>query len=365
MRLRELNWTLAATVGIALAALLGAVIWWLALPPAQVLSVVGAAFATSTGANWVLGGRRWPIVALDLMGKSAGLLAGCYAAQVPLWQDMTLAPPGMVVLAAVVGTLNLAHKGLWWLGVQSFIFYGIGSYLGDRIGNPWQTAGAILLAAGYMAACLELPHLLRRLRGEGPRPTHDPARDIAAVSRPQALRLGLTAAMAVGLSWWVAGAVGVTHGYWAPLGAIFALRPDYVTTRQMVIRRGIFTILGALTATLLVALLPPGHFSVPLLFLVAAMAAAMLNGQEFRYFIAAITAALVLMISMATGSVEANAADRIWATIIGCVVTVTVAYGVRLILGLLRAPAGDTKRDADRDAEKPDNGGPEEATRTG
>ncbi len=328
MKVSELNWTTAVVVGLALTALLIVVVGLADLPVALSLPVTGAAFATSTGANWILGGRRLPIVAIDLLGKSLGLVAGCYAAQVTLWGEVTLAPVGMVVIAALVGTLNLAHKGLWWLGVQSFIFFGIGTYLGDRIAAPWQTAGAILLAAAYMAACLELPYLWRRLHGAPRREHHDPARDITHVGPLQALRLGLTAALAVWICWWVADWAEVKHGYWAPMVAIFVLRPDYLTTRQMLVRRGLFTLLGAVVATVAVALLPPGHLSLYVLFVIAAMGAATVNGQEFRYFIALITAALVLMISMASGTVEQNAIDRVYATLLGCAVTIAVAWVV-------------------------------------
>jgi hypothetical protein len=74
---------------------------------------------------------------------------------------------------------------------------------------------------------------------------------------------------------------------------------------------------GCGLATAAVLLLPPGHMSVYALFILSAMATAAVNGAEFRYFICALSATVVLMVTMGNGAVVENAELRVVATLIG------------------------------------------------
>ncbi|MBT9382625.1 FUSC family protein [Pseudooceanicola sp. CBS1P-1] len=336
----SLNFQLALRTGLALAFLV-ALDLVLGLGPAQRLPLLGAAFATSTGARWELAGRRWPIVAVDLVGKSAGLLLGYGAASITLWDGQTLVLPGLIAGAALIGSLTLTHRGLWWVSVQSFIFFGIGGLLADRIDDPLAVAGLALAGAAFMALWLDLPRLLRRpLSAAEP---HATLLDAKAVlnhpGRAALLRLALTTALSVALSYGAAVALGLERPYWAPLAAVLVLRPDYMETLSRVLMRSLWTVIGCVVPTLLILALPPGNAAYAVLFLLAAMGTALVNGQQFRYFIAFLTATMILLISMGTGGILENAETRIYATAIGGALAFAVSSLLGLLAPLFHAPA--------------------------
>jgi Fusaric acid resistance protein-like len=291
------------------------------------MAMFGAAFATSTGVFWTLGGRRLPIIGMDLVGKGFGLLAGWWAAQVPLWGNVTLVLPGMLLGAAFVAMLNLIHRGLWCTGVQSFVFFAIGGMLSGHITDPFVLLWHILLAGGGMALWLEMPNFWTRLRGKPLRLKPFPLRqDLASFHRPDALREAATAAIAVGLSYLVAEALAHPRPYWAPLAALMVLRPDHGQTLEIVVRRCLFTLVGCGIATAAVLALPLGHQSVYGLFLLSAMLTAAVNGTEYRYFICALSATVVLMVAMGNGAVAVNAELRVVATLLGGGITAAIVW---------------------------------------
>jgi hypothetical protein len=332
MTLHDLNWSLSIRVGAALLVLV-AIDRILEVPTAARIAMFGAAFATSTGARWNLGGRRLPIVVLDLAGKAAGFIAGWVAAQVPIWNGLTLVLPGLALCAAVVGALNLAHRGLWWIGVQCFVFFGIGGFLAGNAPSPVSPALHIIAAGMFMALWLDIPWLRRR-----PGAPQRPGGESIVVPRfGDALRGALIASASVGLSYALAIAAGLTHAYWAPLAGLVVLKPDHLETREFVIRRTVFTIVGVAAATALVLAVPPGHHALYGLFVVSAMATAAVNGLEFRYFVCGLSATAILLVTMGNSAIVANAEQRVVATMIGGVVAVAVS---RLVADAARRRTG-------------------------
>ncbi|MCA0997350.1 FUSC family protein [Alloyangia pacifica] len=302
------------------------------LPASTRLPLLGSAFASCIGADWHLGGRRWPVVGIDVIGKVFGVLAGWAAGQVTLGGDMTLVLPGLFIGGALVGALTVMHQALWWALIQSFVFFGIAGVLAAQI-DPLPTAGLVLLGSGLMSLWLELPNMLRQrhTRAEHPHPLQDAEAEIDHQDHGLILRMALIAGLSVGLAYCIALWTGLQRAYWAPLIVLFVLKPKSSDMRQAVLNRTVYTIIGAIAATALVMLLPPEHGLLYVLFVLTAMATIWFNGRNFRVFIALVTAGFILLVSMGFGGIVENAEARVYATLIGCAVTIVVAWLIRQV----------------------------------
>jgi len=156
-----------------------------------------------------------------------------------------------------------------------------------------------------------------------PRRRHRPASELSLTLRSNlswqssafrhAVRLTatLTAAMVVyRLS-------GLAHGYWVALTALIVLRKDYSTTAVRGLSRIVGTILGAVLATILVAVLHPDTTGLAVLFAVTAWLAFVIVRVNYGLFSICVTAYVVFLLAFAAEPVVSTVEARLVATLIG------------------------------------------------
>ncbi len=130
-----------------------------------------------------------------------------------------------------------------------------------------------------------------------------------------ALRLGIALSLATALS--LVFHLPVERGYWIPLTVVLVLRSDFITTFTRGIARLLGTMLGAVLTTLLVVVLTPSQ---PVLVAIVIIAAYLMYATllaNYIIFSAAITMAIVFLLSFTTSQTVMAAAYRALDTAIG------------------------------------------------
>ncbi len=289
----------------------------LAHQPMRGAIAAGAAFSVGFGASRGLLGWRWGAMAAAALGMAlagyCGTLAGwCF----PLLVLLSGA------LATVCAVLALRDENWWWVALQVVIAFMVAGYFpGDGTAAAWR-AGMVLAGGGLQLAVVAL--LVRllfsgrvaRLSRGGAQPW--PERKILW---GHALRVALSVIASLAL----AAAIHLANDYWAPLTALVVLKPGLHETGGRGALRSAGTLGGCLAATGL-ALLAEGRFG-PLV-AGATLAIALSYGLQkanYAVFTAAITLAVVLLVTLGQGGALANAEHRVYATAIGCLVAVVFA----------------------------------------
>jgi uncharacterized membrane protein YccC len=137
-----------------------------------------------------------------------------------------------------------------------------------------------------------------------------------------ALRLGIALMLATALD--LVFHLSAEHGYWIPLTVLLVLRSDFITTFTRGFARLLGTILGAVLTTLLVAVLTPSQpVLVALITIVAYLMYATLLAN-YAIFSAAVTIAIVFLLSFTTTQTVMTAASRALNTVIGGVLALLI-----------------------------------------
>ncbi|WP_176715517.1 FUSC family protein [Thioclava sp. SK-1] len=314
-RVSQLNWVQAVPAALTLG-LLAIALQVFDVPRTMQLSMMGAALSTSTGLGRAYHGHRWAVALMDICGKTSGLLAGLLLGNAVVF-GVGLGIPGLLVGAFAVGAYSRNNQSMWWLLVQSWLFFALAAIFFDKIENPYRLVAVVLATQiGVLAVEHSLVWLWRRVApnarrmdfmlGEGE-------------ERAPILTMGWQGAQcaaAVGMAFWVADTVGLSRPYWAPMTTLFVLRPDLLATRSSVATRLVTTLIGAVIATGVVMALP-GHWLLPYLFVGSAFLTLLILPVGFPVFVAFLTATVIFMVTQGNASPVLNAEDRVLGALIG------------------------------------------------
>jgi uncharacterized membrane protein YccC len=144
----------------------------------------------------------------------------------------------------------------------------------------------------------------------------------------RALLIGhmLRAAACVALSLYLARRLGLSNGYWAPMTAMIVLKPGLSETGTRGLARLGGTIAGGAIATLYAVATGYAWFWLLPAVAVAATAAFAMQKAHYAILSSAITATVVLLLSLAqSGGALANAEHRLIATLLGGAMALVVA----------------------------------------
>ncbi len=140
-----------------------------------------------------------------------------------------------------------------------------------------------------------------------------------------AFRAGLCVALAIV----IARQLQLSNDYWAPITALLVLKPGLHDTRARGLERLLGTLTGSVFATLFAVLVADN----PTALLIGATVTVGLSYalQKARYpiFNIAVTATVVLLVTIGHGGVVVNAEHRVVATLLGGLIALGVAFLVR------------------------------------
>lgn len=277
----------------------------------------GAAFAVGFGAARELRGRRWAAMLGAWVGMSMaaflGTLLGPHTAAFVLCAAMA---------AAGCAALALYDEDLWWVILQIVIIFFVAGFYGgpleSAIGRTGMVAigGAVQLAAVWCLARL-YPKAAQAILQGATTQVGDRALLIAHMVR---------AGLCVGGGILLVNRFGLDHGYWAPMTALIVLKPRLHETRARGMARLGGTIGGGLVATLFAMLASDRPLLLVAGISVAAGAAFALQKAHYAVLTACITATVVLMVTLAQPTPLLNAEHRFFATLLGGVLALVVAW---------------------------------------
>lgn len=288
--------------------------------PAGGAVAAGAAFAVGFGAARELRGLRWAAMACALAGMTIAAFVGTVLGQ----HNVVFL---LVAAAAAAGCAALAvhDEDLWWVALQvAIILFVAGYYEGPVASAVWRSGMVFLGGAVQMGAVYVLARIFPRAAEPTIRSTPPPPPDkrllLAHMTR---------AALCVAGSLMLIAPLHLANGYWAPMTALIVLKPKLHETRA----RGLARLGGTLGGCIAATLYATPFRDHPALLLagmtVAAGAAFALQKAHYAIFTAAITATVVLLVSLGETSPLVNAEHRLLATLIGGVLALAVALLVK------------------------------------
>jgi hypothetical protein len=230
----------------------------------------------------------------------------------------------LVVAALAAGScamLALRDEDLWWVVLQSVIALLVaGAYAGSLHAAGLRALDVLVGGAVQIGVAVLLARSIPRL-GIG-----DLARKALPVPTVSALFVhGLRAVVAVTAALGAATALGLANAYWAPMTVLLILKPGLHDTQSRGIERLAGTIGGCVAATFFAIVVHEARAAMAVGFLIMAGVAYALQKARYALFSAALTASIVLLISLGQFSVLANAEHRILATLLGGVLALLVA----------------------------------------
>ncbi len=277
----------------------------------------GAAFSVGFGAARNLRGRRWAAMNAATLGCTLSAFVGCLAGEwLPV--EVLLA----AAAAAACAVLALLDEDLWWISLQMVIAVLVGGYFHGPLKAAALRAGAVFVGG---ATQVLIVMVLAKLapRAAQPLPAGPPG-------KPAEKRLliahGLRAAICVAMALAAAEAFGLANSYWAPMTAMIVLKPGLSETRT----RGMARLSGTVAGCVLATLFAIGvGYTQPWLVAgmgLAAGAAFSLQRAHYAVMTSAVTATVVLLLSLAHGGgALANAEHRLIATVLGGALALLVA----------------------------------------
>jgi len=308
------HWREAALCVPALAVLFGLGVWTGHPVPGAIAA--GAAFSVGFGAARELHGRRWGAMVAATVGMAIATFVGSLAGR-----ELALLLVVAALAAGGCAMLALRDEDLWWVVLQSIIALLVaGSYAGSVHAAGIRALDVLVGGATQIAAVVLLAHLVPRLgawefaRKALPVPT-------ASALLAHALRAVVAVAGALG----VAEAFHLSNAYWAPMTVLLILKPGLHDTQSRGLERLAGTVVGCAVATLFAIAVHEARSAMAIGFLVMAGVAYALQKARYALFSGALTASIVLLISLGRFSVLVNAEHRILATLLGGVIALLIA----------------------------------------
>lgn len=276
----------------------------------------GAAFSVGFGAARELRGRRWGAMIAAMLGMACAAFIGCLLGQNALI-FMTVAAMASALCAAAA----LKDEDAWWVILQLVIAYLVaGSYPGT-VGAGGHRA-LVVLAGG--AVQIGIVMLLARLFPAAAAPVIVPA---PRAREPGILRAHmLRAAICVAASLWIAQRLNLTNLYWAAMTALIVLKPRLHETSMRGLARLTGTLAGCGLATFYAHVCRDAPRMLILGMAVTATASYALQKAHYASLTTAITATVVLLLTLGHSSALANAEHRLAATLLGGVIALCVAW---------------------------------------
>lgn len=224
--------------------------------------------------------------------------------------DPSLALAATITMGGLCGGLIRRDTNLWWVWVQIVIAFLLAlRFPGDAVDGGYR---AVLIATG---ALLQIVMVRVMLTMVGDADVIGSALPDQA-SRREILLHALRAALCIGAAVVAAQAAGISHGYWAPMTAMLVLKPGLRDTGFRGIERVIGTVAGiAFTTMILQWVTTP--FTIAGAAVFAAGCAYALQGARYALLSTAITACVVLMLTLAGGQTYGVEHDRLIATLLG------------------------------------------------
>jgi uncharacterized membrane protein YgaE (UPF0421/DUF939 family) len=278
----------------------------------------GAAFSVGFGAARELRGRRWGAMGAATLGMACAAFLGCLLGQ---------STPLFIVVAAMAAALcaatALKDEDAWWVILQLVIaFLVAGSYPGTigaaghralvvLLGGVVQIGTVMLLAGLFPAAAAPVIVPAPRTRETGILCAHM-----------------LRAAICVAAGLLIARHLTLTNVYWAPMTALIVLKPRLHETGIRGLARLTGTLAGSCLATLYAHVCRDAPGMLILGMAVTATASFALQKAHYASLTTAITATVVLLLTLGQSSALANAEHRLVATLLGGVIALGVAWVV-------------------------------------
>ena len=276
----------------------------------------GAAFSVGFGASRTLGGRRWGAMAAAAAGVTLACFLGCFLGQ---WPAAFLA--AAAVAAAACAALALYDEDLWWVTLQIVIALLVGGYYPSGAVAALQRAAAVFAGGGV--EILSVMILTRLVPGPAawtlPGPPKPPP------PRPLLIGHSARAAVCVVAALLAARALNLSNSYWAPMTVMLVLKPGLSETQNRGVARLMGTLLGCAAASLYV--LAGGDAAAAVMAGMAVTAGLAYGLQKAHYAMlsGAITATVVLLLTLGRGDVILNAEHRLAATVVGGLIALIVA----------------------------------------
>lgn len=297
---------------------------WAVRATAGAVAVAFAAFQR-------FGERKLLPMAGTLVGIVLATWIGCVAGHLGWLALLSVA----IVWGLAFGAMTAFGFRTWWIGLQ----WTIGLLVfGGRTAPP---AEALWIALGVLAGGVSqlvvlgilLPMTSKWFRGPAPSLDEGEAslRAFARHANPFTLagRYALRVSVALALAATVGHFWGIANGYWVPMTAAILLKPNLHETTVRGINRLVGTLVGAGNTTLVIALLRPDQVQLGLLLLLAIYSCFVLQRVHYALFAAAITAYVVLLLSLVGLPEPEVALHRVEATLIGAAIALLV-HGISL-----------------------------------
>jgi uncharacterized membrane protein YccC len=147
------------------------------------------------------------------------------------------------------------------------------------------------------------------------------------------VRLGATLAVATALY----RLLDLPRGYWVPLTVAFVLKPDFGATFSRGLQRYAGTVIGAVLASAITAVLDPGHWTLVVLVGIFTVGMYTLALANYLLFTTSVTGLIVFFVAFDGVSEWTAVTDRLLDTIIGGALTLAAYW-------LWPTPTGGTRR---------------------
>ena len=276
----------------------------------------GAACSVGFGAARELRGRRWGAMAAAMLGMAAAAFIGCLLGQ---------SRPAFIAMAAfasaVCAAAALKDEDAWWVILQVVIAYLVaGSYPGT-VGAAGHRALVVLLGG---AVQIGFVMVLARLFPAAAAPVITPAPRVheAGILGAHVLR----AAICVAAGLLTAQRLELTNIYWAAMTALIVLKPRLHETSIRGLARLTGTLAGCVVATLYAHVCRDAPGMLILGMAVTATASFALQKAHYASLTTAITATVVLLLTLGHSSALDNAEHRLAATLLGGGIALCVAW---------------------------------------
>jgi hypothetical protein len=235
------------------------------------------------------------------------------------------------VSAGVCSALALVDDDVWWVALQACVALFLASHYAGTLEQAVDRGEIVLVGGAFQMACmLLLDRIVPRSHIEqAPKPPAQPWPG-------SPLSYGLVAAVSVALAMATAYALRLDKAYWAPMVALVVLKPQYNQTRQRGMERLFGTIAGCVAASLLALVQPAGPFDMALAVIGAGCAFAVVTAR-YAAFSLAVSFTAVMLLSSAHLSAVQSSEQRIYATLIGGVISVAMMW---IASRFVRKPAG-------------------------
>lgn len=250
-------------------------------------TVVAGAFTVGFGSFQQTKGSRLSLMLAASFGMSAASWAGTLAGSSPtavIWAS--------AAMAGLYATLSHLSPAASWAALQCGIYFVISTAYPAHGRHAW-TRGLLVLSGGLLQTLFMAGwSRLRRTSAFGA-PASPPAQ-----AQPFYIlfiaRVTLTITIAAALYQWLS----AQNGYWIPMNALIVIRPGFHDSMTRGFARMLGTMAGAAVATVLIRIIPPGHWSLACGALVFAWLSYALSQVNYACFAGCLTAYIAFLLSL-------------------------------------------------------------------